>query len=74
MPHFTWGESVRIKAGAPAAMRPGEAASVCAITEIGDETQASEYGVPVGGRAYWVEFGDGEAIEISDAWIEAIHS
>jgi hypothetical protein len=71
MPDFTWGDSVRVKAGAPAAMRPGALAAVCAMTEIENDAQAKEYEAPIGSTVYLIEFGDGTSIEIPEAWIEA---
>jgi hypothetical protein len=72
MPRFTWGDSVRVKVGAPPAMRPGALAAVCAITEIENDTQAKKYGAPIGSKLYLIEFGDGTSLEIPEAWIEAV--
>ncbi len=70
-PKFTWGDAVRVKPGAPAQMRAGERGDVVAITEIDTQEKARGYNVPVGSTVYQVEFGDGEAVEIEEAWLEA---
>ncbi len=65
------GDSVRVKVGAPQAMRPGALAAVCAITEIENEAQVQAYEASIGSTIYLIEFGDGTSIEIPEAWIEA---
>lgn len=72
MPNFTWGDSVRVKAAAPATMRPGALAEVCAITEIENDAQAKRYDAQVGSKVYLLEFGDGTSLQIPESWIEAV--
>lgn len=67
---FTWGDSLRVKAGAQPERRPGSSATVVGIREIEAEETARKYGAPVGATLYLVEFQDGDAIEIPDAWVE----
>ena len=74
MPRFTWGDTVRIKACAPAELRAGHCGEVVAITEIDTQEKAELYEAPVGSTVYQVEFGDGEAVEIMEAWVEAAPS
>lgn len=71
MPEITWGDSVRVKAGAPSAVRPGALAAVCGIREIANDGQASESDAPIGSKLYLVEFGDGTSLEIPEAWVVA---
>ena len=71
MTAINWGDLVRVKATAPAAMRPGEIAEVVGLREVEDEHQSVEFGVPVGERICQIEFGDGSDMEIAAIWVEA---
>ena len=71
-PRFTWGDAVRVKACAPTDVRAGECGDVVAVTEIDSHEQAERYAVPIGNTVYQVEFGDGQALEIREAWLEAV--
>lgn len=68
---FTWGDGVRVRASAPSAFRPGELGSICAVEEITDEVRARSAGVEIGTVIYLVEFGDGVAVEVAEAFLEA---
>lgn len=72
MSGITWGDSVRVKAGAPAAMRPGASGAVCSITKIENDDQARAYNAAIGNTVYLIEFGDGVGIEVPENWIEAM--
>jgi hypothetical protein len=71
MADFTWGDTVRVKAEAPPATRPGAIAEVVGIRDIAAEDQARQFEAPIGTKLYLIEFGDGTSLEIAEAWIEA---
>ncbi len=66
----TWGDTVRIKPGAPPVVRPGSLAEVVGIREIETPAQAKQFAATIGSKVYLVEFGDGQALEVPEAWIE----
>lgn len=68
---LSWGDTVRVKLDAPKAFRPGDSGDIVAITEVETQRQARRYGVAIGTKVYQVEFGDGQALEVPEAWIEA---
>jgi len=68
---FTWGDTVHVKADAPSEFRAGEYGDIVAITEIDTQTKVDLYGVPLGNTVYQIEFGDGEAVEIPETWLDA---
>jgi hypothetical protein len=74
MADFTWGDTVRVKAGANSARRPGAIAEIVGIRDIEAEDQAQEFDAPIGSKLYLIEFGDGTALEVPEAWIEATSS
>jgi hypothetical protein len=74
MSYFTYGDSVQVKTEAPRSMRPGALAAICGISEVENEVQAKEYGVPVGSTVYLVEFGDGASVEIPEILIEVVRT
>ena len=72
MADFTWGDTVRVKAGAQPARRPGAIAEVVGIREIEVAEQARQFEAPIGSKLYLIEFGDGTSLEIPEAWIETV--
>lgn len=72
MPEIKWGDTVRIRMGASAAMRPGALAEVVGIRTVENAPQARQFGAEVGTRVYVIEFGDGESVELAGVWLEAI--
>jgi hypothetical protein len=70
MSSFSWGDSVRVKAGAPE-KRPGTIAAVVGIREIENEAQARQFLATIGGKVYLIEYADGIAVEVPEAWIES---
>jgi hypothetical protein len=72
MANFTWGDTVRVKAGAEPKRRPGAVAEVVGIRAIETESHAVRSDVPIGSKVYLVEFGDGTSVEIPEAWIESV--
>ena len=60
---LTWGDSVRVKSGAPVWARPGEAAAVVAMTDIQLSSKPRPFPAPIGSRVYLIEFADGESVE-----------
>ena len=74
MADFTWGDTIRVKAGAQPERRPGAIAEVVGIREIEVEDQAQHFEAPIGSKLYLIEFGDGTSLEIPEAWIEAASS
>jgi hypothetical protein len=67
----TWGDTVRVKAAAPPLMRPGALAAVVGIREVETLEQARQFEAAIGSKVYLIEFGDGDALELPEAWIEA---
>jgi hypothetical protein len=55
---ITWGDSVRVKAEAPAELRPGDIGAVVAITGEGAHV------------VYTIEFGDGTDSQIAEHFLE----
>ena len=74
MRSFSWGDTVRVKAGAQPQKRPGEVAEVVGFREIENATQAKEFCAPLGSVLYLIEYGDGSATEIPEEWIEVSSS
>ena len=70
----TWGDTVQVKVNAPMSMRPGAIAAVVGIREVETPEQVLQFEAPVGSKVYLIEFGNGDAIEISEAWIDAVAS
>jgi hypothetical protein len=71
MPSFSWGDTVQVRAEAGAAMRPGAIAGVVGIRVADDEAMARKFEVAIGCKLYLIEFGDGTAVEVPEAWIVA---
>jgi hypothetical protein len=71
MSNVTWGDTVRIKNGAPPSVRPGALAEIVGMREIETLSQAQQFAATIGSKVHLVEFGDGQALEIPEAWIEA---
>ena len=74
MAESTWGDTVRVRAGAPVSLRPGALAAVVGIREIETTDQAEQFREAIGTKVYLVEFSDGAAIEISQAWLESVEA
>ena len=72
MPETTWGDTVRVKVSAPATMRPGAIAEIVGIREVETEEQALQFQARIGSKIYLIEFGDGDATELGEAWIEPV--
>jgi len=70
MPAFNRGDTVRVKAGAEPASRPGALAEVVGIREVETEDRARELEAAIGSKLYLIEFGDGTSIEIAQAWLD----
>ena len=68
----TWGDTVRVSHQAPGPLRPGTLAEIVGIREIETRSQSDEFGSPIGTRVYLVEFGDGDAVEVPERWIEVV--
>jgi hypothetical protein len=66
---FSWGESVRVLAAAPAEFFPGTTGSICGVRIADSPEQADKVGVEVGERVYIVEFGDGSSCEVPERWL-----
>ncbi len=67
---ISWGDTVRVRSGAPAAARPGSLAEVVGIREVEDAKQAHHFGTIIGAKLFLVEFGDGASVEIPEAGLE----
>jgi hypothetical protein len=65
MADVTWGDTVRVKAGAQPARRPGAIAEVVGVREIEIEDQVRQFEAPIGSKLYLIEFGDGTSLEWS---------
>ena len=74
MSGFTWGETVRIRGGAPASYRPGALAAVCGMRQIENAEQAQQFSRSVETTVYLIEFGDGESVEIPEDLLERLDS
>jgi len=57
---YDWGQAVRVATTAPVNIHPGRPGSVCGMREV------------EGRRVYLIEFSDGQAIEISEDFLEAM--
>lgn len=68
---FTWGDTVRVRAGTPSTPRAGELAEVVGIREIENETQARGARRAVGSKLYLIELGDGTSLELPGECLEA---
>ena len=60
---FAWGDTVRVRSSAPQRFRPSKLGAICAISLEGDNS-------PEESCEYLVEFGDGQAMEIPEMWLE----
>jgi hypothetical protein len=70
----TWGDTVRVKASAPLRMRPGAVAAVVGVREVETPEEALKFDAVVGTKLYLIEFGDGDAVELAQTWIEVPQS
>ncbi len=68
----TWGDTVRVKASAPVSMRPGRLAAVVGMRDVETQEQVIEFEAAIGSKVYLIEFGDGDAIEVAETWLEAV--
>jgi len=68
---FTYNDIVRVKAGAPAGMRPGHKAWVIGITND-HERDGSHFEQFPAGTVYAVEFEDGAAQDIHETMLEPL--
>lgn len=66
----TWGDTVRIKEGAPLELRPGALAAVCGMRLAETAELARRFNCQVGATLYLVEFGDGTSVEVPESSIE----
>jgi hypothetical protein len=69
--HFTWGSPVRVKANADEVFHPGELAEVVGISAVENAAQSAALGASIGTTIYLIEFADGSAIDVPEAWLEA---
>ena len=67
---FTYDDVVRVKADAPAKMRPGAKAWVIGITAEG-ERRGKHFEQFPPGTVYLVEFAGGDAIDIHEGMLES---
>ena len=70
---FTYGDSVLVKANAPAEMRPGQKASVIGITTE-HERSGSHFDQFPAGTIYLVEFEGGEALDIHGGMLQSLET
>jgi hypothetical protein len=68
---FTWGDTVRVKLGAPPDARPGALAEVVGVRTVENDAQTREFAAPVGTQICLIEFGDGESAELAELLLEA---
>jgi hypothetical protein len=68
---ISWGDTVRVKPGAPAPARPGALAEVVGIREVADAKQARQFGATIGTKLVLIEFADGASVEIPETWLES---
>ena len=74
LPAPTWGDTVLVKASAPASMRPGAIAEVVGIRDVETPEQATQFEAPIGSKVYLIEFSNGDAMELAEMWIEPVPS
>jgi len=74
MPNLTWGDTVRVKTGAPPEARPDALAAVVGIRVIETAAQGRAVGATIGTTMYVIEFSDGSSIEVPASWIEPLDS
>lgn len=67
---FKWGDTVRIAAEAPDHFRPGHQGSVCGVRVVETEDHAQLTKEQIGTALLLVEFGDGQAVEIPERFLE----
>lgn len=67
----SWGDTVRVRADAPAGMRPDNVGEVVGMRDVDTAEVAVQFKAPIGSRIYLVEFADGAALEIAAAWVVA---
>lgn len=70
-PKWTWGDAVRVQAGAPVELRPGALAEIVGMRSIEGAEPSAEVGTAIG-TLYSVEFSDGESAEIPAMWLEGV--
>jgi len=70
MTSFTWGDTIQVKPNAPTCMRPSAVAEIVGIREVETAEQAVQFDAPLGTKIYLIEFGDGNAKEVVETWIE----
>ena len=68
----TWGDTVLVRASAPATMHPGAIAAVVGNRDVETPEQATQFETPIGSKVYLIEFSNGEAIEVAEIWIEPV--
>ena len=72
MQDLTWGGTVRVKSTASIPdRRLGALAEIVGIRKIETPAQASQFSAPISSKVYLIEFSDGDAVEVPEAWIEA---
>ncbi len=68
---LTWGDSVRVKAGAPLTTNhSGALAAVVGFREVETDDVSLRFDAPIGTKLVLVEFGDGTSTELSEKWLE----
>lgn len=70
MTTYQWGDSVRVRVGAPTSARPGTLATVCSVLVIDTATVAAEFELSIGDVVYGIEFADGEFVEVPERVLE----
>lgn len=68
---FTYADTVLVKPGAPAELRPGQLVSIVGIT-TDDERIGTHFEQFSAGTVYLVEFGDGDALDIHESMLEEV--
>lgn len=70
----TWGDTVRTKEGASSGVQSGSLAAVCGIRRVETLEQAKQFDCGIGAHLYLIEFGDGTALEVSEAFLEVVEA
>ncbi len=68
---FTWGDTVRVKLGAPPNARQGALAEVVGVRTVENDAQAQRFAAPVGTQICLIEFGDGDSVELAEFLLES---
>jgi hypothetical protein len=71
---FAWGDTVRVRLGAPTDARPGALAEVVGIRTVVNDAQVRQFAATLGTQICLIEFGDGTSVELPEPMLESFGS